>query len=484
MAATTLALGGSSYELLDLLENPGGGSATAVSGPLTSASGPFVKGTSDPGTVLRSGNKRVVNLRSSDPRVGTIENLGIGVDGGNANDNNTTNIFANVSEFTSIQGALNDTLNIFGNASGAQIFTDEGVIPPIGSSLVNESDSSAGDDLVRIQGDLNGSEYNSSRSTIYTDDGDDTIRISGNVSDSDIFLGNQNDVLDIRGNISDSYISTDGSGSSYDHDSDATTPEVPSDDGSAGNGNDYVRIGGTAQNTIIQTYGGNDTVLIGGQFSGTNPVLNQGNYTGTNKNPGISAIELGDGQDSLVFNDGGNNAQFNTGIGSDTVNLSGDFVNTSFYLGNDSTTSSGDYFSSGRNGSFTNSTISSNNVSGDTLIFGSGSTFIGSDIFNSLGSDSVVFGSGLNFFDSDIRSGGGGDTLVFGANTTFFNSTLDLGSNSSADQIYFSGNNSDLSGLTITGADSNDTLFIGSTAYAWNGSTFNNGIADWSAYSA
>ena len=473
MAATTLALGGSSYELLDLLENPGGGSGTAVSGPLTSAGGPFVKGTSDTrGAVLRSGNKRVVNLRSSDPRDGTIENLGIGVDGGTANDNNTTNIFANVSEFTSIQGALNDTLNIFGNASGAQIFTDEGVIPPNGSSLVNESDSSAGDDLVRIQGDLSGSEYNSSRSTIYTDDGDDTIRISGNVSDSNIFLGNQNDVLDIRGNISGSYISTDGSGSTYDDDSNASTPEVPSDDASAGNGNDYVRIGGTAQNTIIQTYGGNDTVLIGGQFSGT---------AGAPKN---GAIELGDGLDSLVFNDGALNAQFNTGIGSDTVNLSGNFVNTSFYLGNDSTASPGDYFSSGRNGSFTNSTISSKNASGDTLIFGSGSTFSNSDIFNSSGADSVVFGSGLNFFSSDIRSGGGGDTLVFGANTTFYNSTLDLGSNSSADQIYFSANNSDLSGLSITGADTNDTLFIGSTAYAWNGSTFINGTAEWSAYSA
>jgi hypothetical protein len=73
---------------------------------------------------------------------------------------------------------------------------------------------------------------------------------------------------------------------------------------------------------------------------------------------------------------------------------------------------------------------------------------------------------------------------VFGADSSFWNSTLDLGSNGTVDQIYFSGANSDLSGLSISGADANDTLFIGMTAYTWNGSTFANGTDNWSAYSA
>jgi len=470
MAASTLSIGSTGYELLDLLDNSGS-SPTALTGPLTSETGSFVAGSSDSrGTVLKSGNNRTVNLRSSDGRNGTISDIGIGTVGGAPLDNNTTNIFANVSEFTSIQGALNDTLNIFGNADGVNIFSDEGIIQPKGTSLVNESDSTAGDDLVRISGNLSGSGYNSTRSTIYTDDGDDTIRIGGNVSDTDFFLGNQSDLLDIRGNISNSYISTDGSGS-------VDSSDNPTDDGASGNGNDYVRIGGTATSTIIQTYGGNDTVNIGGSFSGTYI-----NTTGTDR--ADAAVELGAGQDSLVLSNGANTAQFNTGAGSDTVNLSGDYINTSFYLGGDSSSAPGDYFSSGRNGSFENSTISSGNTSGDTLIFGSGSSFYGSSITNSGGADSMVFGSGLTFVDSSISTNGGGDTLVFGANSSFFNSTLDLGSNSTADQIYFSGSNSDLSGLSISGADSNDTLFIGMTAYTWDGSTFVNGSDTWSAYSA
>jgi hypothetical protein len=466
MAATTLAIGSNGYELLDLLDSSG-----ASPSPLTSASGTLTKGETDSrGTVLKSGNNRTLNLRSSDGRNGTISDLGVGTVGRTPLDNNTTNIFANVKEFTSVQGALNDTLNIFGNVDGARIFTDEGVIQPIGSSVVNESDNTAGDDFIRISGNLSGSEYNSTRSTIYTDDGDDTIRIGGNVSDTDFFLGNQNDLLDIRGNIDDSYISTDGSG-------EVDGSGGPLDDGAAGNGNDYVRIGGTATSTIIQTYGGNDTLNIGGNFSGTYI-----NTTGIDR--ADAAVELGAGQDSLILSNGASTAQFNTGTGSDTVNLSGDYDNTSFYLGGDSSSSGGDYFSSDRNGSFSNSTISSANSSGDTLIFGSSNTFINSTLNNSGGADSIVFGSGLNFFNSSINTNGGGDTLVFGANSSFFNSTLDLGSNSSADQIYFSGTNSDLSGLSITGADANDTLFIGMTAYSWNGSNFVNGEDDWSAYSA
>ena len=469
MAATTLAIGATGYELLDLLDSS---SKDPVTGPLTSESGPFVASSTDTRrTVLKSGNNRTLNLRSSDPQNGTISDLGIGADGATALDNNTTNIFANVSEFTSIQGALNDTLNIFGNAEGVNIFSDEGITGI--NSLVNESDSTAGDDLVRISGNLSGSEYNSTRSTIYTDDGDDTIRIGGNVSDTDFFLGNQSDLLDIRGNISNSYISTDGSGS-------VDLSGNPTDDGASGNGNDYVRIGGTATSTIIQTYGGNDTVNFGGSFNGT--------YikdTGTDR--ADAAVELGAGQDSLVLSNGANTAQFNTGAGSDTVNLSGEYNETSFYLGGDSLSATGDYFSSGRNGSFINSTISSGNTSGDTLIFGSGSSFLRSSITNSDGADSMVFGSGLAFNYSSISTNGGGDTLVFGANSSFFNSTLDLGSNSTADQIYFSGANSDLSGLSISGADSNDRLFIGTTEYLWNDSdsTFvDKAGSAWSAYSA
>ena len=454
MASSTLAIGTGGYELLDLLDSTG----QKASGPLSTNPDTLNAGSSDSRNqaVIR-GNGSRLTIKSVDGRNGVLTNLGLGIDGGSTYDNNNTNIFSNVSEFASVQGGLNDTLSIFGNVSGAQIFTDEGVIPPNGSSLINNSQGNAGNDLLRIKGNLGGSSNSSNRSTIYTDDGNDTIRIGGDVDNTDIFLGNQDDQIDIKGNVSNTYISTDGSGSYY---VDTSGNRISTDDASEGNGNDVVRVRGSVSNTVIQTQAGNDTLLFGNTFEGS--------------------IEAGDGQDSIVFNNDIYNSEINTGNQSDTISILGNVDGSSFYLGNDS--NDGDKLSFASNSDFLDSSIESNNLGGDTLIFGSGSFFDNTTLVNGSGADSLVFGSNSTFVDSSFVTGAGGDTLVFGSDTMFDNSGLNLGG-SGSNRIYFASEQSDLSGLSITGATSTDTLIIGSIEYGWNGSNFeNDGGSIWSTY--
>ena len=173
MAASTLQIGSGSYELLDLLESPGGPRLTS---PLSSGL-PKDASTSSSGTYITkeaevSGRGNITNIRDG-VGDGTISNLGIDVSAGVPFNNNLTNILANVDEFTSIAGGGKDTLNIFGNASGVKIFTDEGVTSP---SLVNSANPIENADLLKISGNLSAS-VDDNRSIVYTDDGNDTIRI-------------------------------------------------------------------------------------------------------------------------------------------------------------------------------------------------------------------------------------------------------------------------------------------------------------------
>ena len=458
MPSATLQTGSSNYELLEFLSNDKLGSA-AIS----------------PVQATLSGNAKVANIRSQSGRSSTIHNLGIDLNGNFGGgppvpvDDNRTNIFASVSNFKSSQGNGSDSLNIFGNVIGGNIFTDEGI--PDSSAV---SGSTAGDDLLRVKGNIEG--FSSSRSTIYTDDGDDTIRIGGNVEDTNIFMGNGDDKLDIEGNVENSFISTDGSGAKR---VDAAGNYLTDDDGNflyddpASAGNDSIRIGGDVVNSSIQTGGGGDTVIIGGLFEDN---VNDSSF---------ASIETGSGNDSLVLGGGAKDSQFSTGSGSDTVSIRGNFNNTSFFLGSDSAT--GDYFSAARNTFFeTGSQINSGNSFGDTLIFANGLQFWESSTNLGSGADSLIFGANADFISSTLSTGAGADTIVFGANTAFESTRLDLGG-SGNNVIWFNNDNAlNDGGLSITGASASDTLLIGAVTYGYDTSAGNFTLGDgtlWSAYS-
>jgi hypothetical protein len=122
---------------------------------------------------------------------------------------------------------------------------------------------------------------------------------------------------------------------------------------------------------------------------------------------------------------------------------------------------------------FEGTTISSNNGGGDSLVFGSATQFLDSAISLAGGNDSIVFGTNSVINGSNINAGTGADTLVFGSNTTFTDTWINLGNSDGtgdglADRIYFNAISADLSQVQITGADNNDILYIGATAYAYD----------------
>lgn len=177
---------------------------------------------------------------------------------------------------------------------------------------------------------------------------------------------------------------------------------------------------------------------------------------------------------------GANGAEINTGSGFDTLRLAGSFTNTAFHLdgvlegynfvGADSITVATQSY-------FEDTDFSSSNTSGDTLVVGSNTTWLDSNLYFGSGGDNLVFGSNTNFLSSEIPSvislGSGADTLVFGSGSSF-NGAIDLGDDFGIDIIRFA-DDFDISGLTITGAGDGDVLFIGynqiiySTNAGWGG---------------
>jgi len=103
-------------------------------------------------------------------------------------------------------------------------------------------------------------------------------------------------------------------------------------------------------------------------------------------------------------------------------------------------------------------------AAGDTLI-------IGSSLINTanMGSgDDMVTVNYLSSGDT-FNLGTGADRVVFGGN--ILNTTVNLGGNDgSIDKVLLS-QSASISGLRITGAQSNDVLFIGTTQYNYQSST-------------
>ena len=315
------------------------------------------------------------------------------------------NIFSNTFDLNANLSGGSDTLNMFGNADFATINTDG----------VNQS---PGNDLINAMRDL-------TNSNVYTGDGNDSIRIAGKADNSNFFLGSGNDSLAINAASNNLLVEL-------------------------GSGNDVAQFRGQIFDSVINAGDGNDTVQFFNGFSGSFP--------------NTSSIDMGEGNDSLLIGGGGSNITADTGIGNDTVTLQGYFIDTAFNLGdgrNSLSLSSGSLF---------DTSVQSSSSVGDTLIFGPGTS-----IFNTSDSSGISLGTGNDYlvFGGSVQSlinvSDGADTVVFGARSTSYGTELQLGSDSSADKVYFNMTKNDLitnfASMKITGAGSNDTLYLGVGSY-------------------
>ena len=402
MPASTLALGQSTYELLDIDGND-------------------VVDNADNVLVSKRGSSALI--RNNEPGGSPVESFGIGVNSstivdGGTNDN--INILGNFNDLTVNAGSGRDAVNISGDLNDVQLILDD------------ENSQEQFNDRLYIRGDVQSSIPNSldDRNGIWTGGGNDTVRISGQVKDTDVHLWTGNDSLLVNGRSERLYISGD-------------------------EGRDYIELRDSADDAIIQAGDDNDTVVLRGNLLGTGFSSVSKSYDQT------AAVDLGDGNDSLVLGGGSEYAQVNTGSGTDTVRLSGFVVSTDFYL-DGSEDEGSDLLTLANGTTFDNVSVSSSfsGVNGDTMVVGAQSNFYDSEFVLSSGNDSLVFGSDFADFGSYINLGSGADTVVFGSNAMFAGTVIDLGSDNQEDLIRFDSWD-EFNSTTITGAGDEDILFIG-----------------------
>ena len=431
MASATLSLNSAGYDLIEYLDAPG----------------------TEQLSVKKVGNAHQIK---STVKGNTIDALGISTEQSSSN----VNIFASVSDFRADLGSNADTLNIFGDVKYSQIELDDS------QSYGNFND------ILNIQGSLGSIDgnLNSVENEIFAGGGHDTIRIAGSAENANIFLGMGNDSLVISGA--------------------STNVDVKGDEEGLLNGGDYIEFRGAATDVRVQSGGGGDTIIFSkGLDSDNQDLTSDSSYYfedgSSTPSSGLAAVELGSGNDSLVLGKGiYSNATFNTGSEADTVSIGGgSFTNVKFQLdgnwdtddygGNDENFDGGDKLTSAANTWFTSTNFSSNNIAGDTLVFGSGNIFTDTNFYLGQGNDSIVFGSGSTFNNwtdngSTINTGLGADTIVFGSGASFFdNTTLDLGNDGVEDIVRFA-QQEYWPDIRITGADENDVLFLGTDSYRYN----------------
>ena len=426
MPASTLALGQSTYELLDIDGDDYGDYAKNVS-------------------VSKRGSSALI--RNDEPGGSPVENFGIGVTSANIQDsssNDNINIRGDFNDLTVDVGRGRDAVNISGGLSDVQLILDD------------QNSAEQFNDRLYIRGDVQSSESNISdtRNGIWTGGGNDTVRISGQVNDTDISLGAGNDSLLVDGSSERLYVSGD-------------------------EGRDYIELRDSADDAIIQAGDDSDTVILRGNLYGTGFSSISESYDQT------AAVDLGDGNDSLVLGGGSENAQVNTGSGSDTVRISGFVGSTDFYLDGPSGSShpptwdgrllssrssseddEGDLLTLSNGTIFDNVSVSSSfsGIDGDTMVVGAQSLFEDSEFILSSGNDSLLFGSDFVDFGSYINLGSGSDTVVFGSNALLDGTVIDLGSDNQEDLIRFDSwedFDSNFDYMTIKGAGDGDILFIG-----------------------
>lgn len=336
------------------------------------------------------------------------------------------NIKGDLIDFTADLSNNSDTINLNGNIFGVKINTDNV------DSVFNSHDS-----LV-VNGNITGSELQEI-SQLAMFNGNDTVRLLGEVDDTEILLGAGNDSLVISGLAQNLYVGGEG-------------------------GRDFIEFRNRATEVVVQSGEGDDTVIFN-SINGTSDAS--------------SVVELGDGNDLLLLNNGAFNVEVFTGNGSDKLKLSGDFDSTNFSLsGNSTSESSSDIVTVSAGSSFNNSLFRSENIYGDTLVVGYRSTLIDTDFVFGEGNDSVIFGSSSNFIDNYFDLGNGSDTLVFGKGSSFDNLSIDLGDDDTVDIIRFAddsvGDVDYVGDFVIVGASNDDILWIGAERYTFYDDEFIN----------
>ena len=418
MAASTLAIGSSAYELLELLDD-GTATSTLSEAAVVSKQGNRVS-LQGPGGTINS--TRIAN-RGGDSALGVAGKV-LGSDEGL-----NLSVFSNTLDTSIRTQDGDDSIRVYGNLTSSTPLARGGV-----SGSNNGIFAGTGNDNISIRG--------------FVDDqvikgglGSDTIRITGAVENSYIFGGDGSDSdgsdnITVRGNITNSYVNT-------------------------GSGNDYADFRSSATNLIFQGDTGNDTVIFR-----KNVASNFGDE--------ISSVYSGSGNDVITFQDGAAGTEINTGTGSDTLFLKGEFFQDTFNLSKElgsELESGSDYLFASSNSIFESTTLNSSNIAGDTLVFGASSEFINSNFNLGSGNDLVNFGANTYFDSTSIDLGAGNDTIVFGASDISHLSGLSVSLGGGSDVIRFVGASArDLGSITdyIADASSDDTLYIGSTSYSYN----------------
>lgn len=321
------------------------------------------------------------------------------------------NIKGNLADFIAGLGNNRDTVYINGDISGVDISTDQ------------QNATVQGHDLLVVNGNITGSD-NLEINQFAMFGGNDTVRLLGEVEDSDFHLGAGNDSLVISGLAGNVYVGGEG-------------------------GRDFIEFRNLSTDVIVQSGDGDDTVIFNG-------------ITGTNyfEDAPLASVDMGAGNDVLLLNNGAYNVEINTGSGSDRLKLSGDFENTFFnFSGNSASELSADFVSVSAGSLFSNSSFTSDNILGDTLVVGYRSILIETDINFGDGNDSVIFGSSSSFTDNYFKLGEGSDTLVFGNGSSFDNMTIDLGDDNDIDIVRISDDY--VGDIIILGGNAGDILWIG-----------------------
>jgi hypothetical protein len=466
--ASTLALGQATYQLLEELED---GNFKAVDKVNSIATADNVRVSQ-----LKSRTATTTTVRSL--RNASVDGFGIGEDLNALNYNSFANdnliLQGNFNDLEVSLGAGADTLNILGNVEGAQILMDrEGGPRYIDEQYGSFEGAYQANDALNITGNLtsSGSEFsNASDSTrvrnnqIFTGGGNDTVRISGIVEDTDFHLGSGHDSLVIGGDADRVFVGAEG-------------------------GRDYIEFRGSANDAVVNTGADADTVVFRGQIYGSGfdirnnsddqfLLFDSSDSSATSR---TAAVELGEGNDSLVVAAGASGVEINTGSGFDTLRLAGSFTDTAFHLDGflETNFNGADSITVSANSYFESTDFSSRNTLGDTLVVGSNTTLINSNLYFGSGADNLVFGSNNNFLSWDASSvislGEGADTLVFGAGSSFDGLIINLGGDDDIDVIRFADQQLDPYGLNITGAGEGDILYIGNNQYFYSSSGQSNG---------
>jgi hypothetical protein len=409
--ANTLSLGQAGYQLLEL--------------------DPTVPGSSVTTTMRGTTTSRIFDVRNAAGSGTTIENLSIGTDwvgtstaGANSGDysdvvTTTANVYDPTAGLVANMGDGRDTLNLFGNADGASIEMDASQDSPTG-----------GYDLLNAQKSF-------TNSTAAMGAGNDTVRVSGSADGSAFFLGEGNDSLYIAG--ASQGVTADG-----------------------GAGTDFMTFVGAQTDVLAFGGEGNDSITFTGGISGT---------------PGYQPFEFGSagvaggaGNDTIVFGTTSSSSNFaiSTGEGVDVLKLNGSIDNANIWLGGDSGLPTvGRDSVTMTSGSISSSQIASNNTQGDTVVFGSTAQVSDTAFVMGEGGDSLVFGGSVFGYgeNSTIDLGLGADTLTFGANSYVAGYSISLGNDGMADIISLLGG---YEGISITGADEFDILYVGTSQYNYN----------------